>query len=118
MKNQALVLERETFVSKKGKEMYNYFVSGVVHGRKIKADFVAKDMGGYEFLDFMYEISPTVNLIMHEETMTDEKGKESKYMVYEAQVVDADGLVFTYKLKLAQESDKAYLNVLVQMQSA
>ena len=39
MKNKALVLERETFVTKKGKEMYNYFVRGVAHGREIKADF-------------------------------------------------------------------------------
>ena len=115
-KNQALVLERETFVSKSGKEMYNYFVRGVVHGKEIKADFLAKDMGGYEFLDFMFEVNPNVNLLMHEETMTDDKGNVSKYMVYEAQVVDEDGLVFTYKLKLAQESDKSYLNVLMQMQ--
>ena len=118
MKNQALVLERETFVAKNGKEMYNYFVRGVVHGREVKADFLAKDLGGYELLDLMFEINPKVNLIMHEETMTDEKGNASKYMVYEAQVVDADGLVYTYKLKLAQESDKSYLNILMQLQGA
>ena len=118
MKDQALVLERETFVAKNGKEMYNYFVRGVVHGREVRADFLAKDLGGYELLDLMFEINPKVNLIMHEETMTDEKGNASKYMVYEAQVVDADGLVYTYKLKLAQESDKSYLNILMQLQGA
>ena len=118
MKNQALVLERETFVAKNGKEMYNYFVRGVVHGREVRADFLAKDLGGYELLDLMFEINPKVSLIMHEETMTDEKGNASKYMVYEAQVVDADGLVYTYKLKLAQESDKSYLNILMQLQGA
>lgn len=118
MKNQALVLERETFVAKSGKEMYNYFVRGVVHGRAVKADFLAKDLGGYELLDLMFEINPKVNLIMHEESMTDEKGNVTKYMVYEAQVVDADGLVYTYKLKLAQESDKSYLNILMQQKSA
>ena len=118
MKNQALVLERETFVSKKGKEMYNYFVRGDVHGRVIKADFLAKDMGGYELLDLMFEINPTVNLIMHEETMTDDRGNVTPYTVYEARVVDEDGLVYSYKLKLAQESDKSYLNILMQMQGA
>lgn len=118
MKNQALVLERETFVSKKGKEMYNYFVRGNVHGRAIKADFLAKDMGGYELLDLMFEINPTVNLIMHEETMTDDRGNVTPYTVYEARVVDEDGLVYSYKLKLAQESDKSYLNILMQMQGA
>ena len=117
-KNQELVLERETFVSKNGKQMYSYFVRGKVHGREVKADFLAKDLGGYELLDLMFEINPKVNLIMHEESMTDDKGNVTKYMVYEAQVVDADGLVYTYKLKLAQESDKSYLNILMQMQGA
>ena len=118
MKNQALVLERETFVAKNGKEMYNYFVRGVVHDREVRADFLAKDLGGYELLDLMFEINPQVSLIMHEESMTDDKGNVTKYMVYEAQVVDADGLVYTYKLKLAQESDKSYLNILMQLQGA
>lgn len=117
-KNQELVLEREAFVSKNGKQMYSYFVRGKVHGREVKADFLAKDLGGYELLDLMFEINPKVNLIMHEESMTDDKGNVTKYMVYEAQVVDADGLVYTYKLKLAQESDKSYLNILMQMQGA
>ena len=118
MKNQALVLERETFVTKKGKEMYGYFVRGVVHGREVRAGFLAKDLGGYELLDLMFEINPKVALIMHEESMTDDKGNVTMYMVYEAQVVDADGLVYTYKLKLAQESDKSYLNILMQLQGA
>ena len=117
-KNQELLLEREAFVSKNGKQMYSYFVRGKVHGREVKADFLAKDLGGYELLDLMFEINPKVNLIMHEESMTDDKGNVTKYMVYEAQVVDADGLVYTYKLKLAQESDKSYLNILMQMQGA
>lgn len=116
MKNKALVLERETFITKKGKEMYNYFVRGVAHGREVKADFLAKDVGGYELLDLMFEIDPNVKLITHEESMTDDKGNVTSYMVYEAQVVDADGLVYTYKLKLAQESDKTYLNILMQLQ--
>ena len=115
MKNQTLVLEREAFVTKEGKQMYGYFVRGTAHGREIKADFLAKDQGGYELLDLMFSIQPTVDLVMHEEAMTDDKGNVTKYMVYEAQVVDADGLVYSYKLKLARESDKAYLNILMQL---
>lgn len=118
MKNQILVLERETFVTKEGKQMYGYFVRGNAHGREIKADFLAKDQGGYELLDLMFSIKPTLDLVMHEESMTDDKGNVTKYMVYEAQVVDADGLVYTYKLKLARESDKSYLNILMQMAGA
>ena len=118
MKNQTLVLERESFIAKSGKEMYSYFVRGNAHGREIKAGFLAKDLGGYELLDLMFQINPQVALIMHEESMTDDKGNVTKYMVYEAQVVDADGLVYTYKLKLAKESDKSYLNILLQQKGA
>ena len=71
-KEVTLVLEREAFVTKDGKEMYGYFVRGEAAGRKIKADFLAKDQGGYELLDLMFEINPKVNLIMHEESMTDD----------------------------------------------
>ena len=117
-KEATFVLERAPFTTKEGKEMYGYFVSYKIHGKEYKADFLAKDQGGYELLDLMFEINPQVSLIMHEESMTDDKGNVTKYMVYEAQVVDADGLVYTYKLKLAQESDKSYLNILMQLQGA
>lgn len=116
MKEKVLVLEREPFITKDGKEMYGYFVRGEVHGKSIKADFLAKDQGGYELLDLMFSIQPTATLILHEETMTDDKGNVTKYMVYEAQVVDEGGVVYAYKLKLAQESDKSYLNILMQQQ--
>ena len=119
MKNEVtLVLERELFTAKDGREMYGYFVRGNAHGREIKADFLAKDQGGYELLDLMFSIQPTANLVMWEETMTDDKGNVTKYNVYEARVVDADGLVYAYKLKLARESDKSYLNILMQLQGA
>ena len=117
MKKEAtFVLERAPFTTKEGKEMYGYFVRGNVHGKDYKADFLAKDQGGYELLDLMFSISPTVELVMWEEKMTDDKGNVTPYMVYEARVVDDDGLVYAYKLKLAQESDKSYLNILMQAQ--
>lgn len=115
---KVLVLERESFLAKSGKEMYSYFVRGKAHGRELRADFLAKDLGGYELLDFMFDVCPSVELHMHEESMTDDKGNVTKYMVYEARSVDENGVVFTYKLKLAQESDKSYLNILMQLQGA
>ncbi len=117
-KETTFVLERAPFTTKEGKEMYGYFVRGTVHGKEYKADFLAKDQGGYELLDLMFSIKPTANLVMWEEKMTDDKGNVTPYNVYEARVVDDDGLVYTYKLKLAQESDRAYLNIFMQMQGA
>ena len=119
MKNETtVVLERAPFTTKDGREMYGYFVRYNIHGKGYKADFEAKDQGGYELLDLMFSIKPTANLVMWEETMTDDRGNVTPYNVYEARVVDDDGLVYAYKLKLSQESDKAFLNIFKQLQGA
>ena len=119
MKNETtFVLERAPFTTKDGREMYGYFVRYAIHGKEYKADFEAKDQGGYEFLDLMFTIKPTVDIVMWEEKMTDDKGNVTPYMVYEARVVDDDGLVYAYKLKLVQESDKAFLNIFKQLKGA
>lgn len=117
MKNETtFVLERAPFKTKDGREMFNYFVPCKIMGMDYAADILPKDPGGYEFLNLMFKIKPTVDLVMWQEVMTDEKGRETEYDVLEARVVNEDGLVFNYKVKLAQPSDKAYLNVLKQMQ--
>ncbi len=109
------VLEREPFITKDKREMYGYFVRATVHGKEYKADFLAKDQGGYELLDLMFTIKPTVDLVMWEEKMTDDKGNVTPYNVYEARAVDDDGLVYAYKLKLARESAKSHLNIFMQL---
>ena len=117
MKNETtFVLERAPFKTKDGREMFNYFVRYTILGKEYKADVEAKDQGGYELLDLMFSISPTVELVMWEEKMTDDKGNVTPYNVYEARAVDNDGLVYTYKLKLARESAKSYLNIFMQLQ--
>jgi hypothetical protein len=98
--------------------MFNYFVRYAILGKEYKADFEAKDQGGYELLDLMFSIKSTAELVMWEETMTDDRGNVTPYNVYEARVVNDDGLVFAYKLKLSQESDKAFLNIFKQLQGA
>lgn len=117
-KERTFVLEREIFITKDKREMYGYFVRGKIHGKDYKADFLAKDQGGYELLDLMFSIKPTVDLVTWEEKMMDEKGNITPYNVYEARVVDDDGLVYAYKLKLARESAKTYLNIFTQLQGA
>lgn len=118
MKNEVtLVLERELFTAKDGREMYGYFVRGEVYGKERKADFTAKDQGGYEVLDVMFTVKPTVDLVVWEEVMKDDRGNETPYMVYEARMIDEDGVVFAYRLKLARESDKTFLNVFIQKQA-
>lgn len=119
MKNETtFVLDRAPFKTKDGREMFNYFVRYEIYGKEYKADFEAKDQGGYEVLDLIFSIKPTADLVMWEETMTDERGNVTPYSVYEARVVNEDGVMFAYKLKLVQESDKSFLNIFKQLQGA
>lgn len=109
-----LLVEREVFNAKDGREMYGYFVRGKIRGRDVKVDFNAKDQGGYEVLDIIFDISPTAALTMHDEEMTNDDGTKQTYTVYEVSNTDEDGIVYSYKIKPARESDKAYLSVLLQ----
>lgn len=116
-KTDNFIVQRESFKASDGREMFGYFVAGKVRNRDVKVDFVAKDQGGYEILDMIFDIAPTATLIMSEEEMTDDNGKKSQYTVYEVQNVDDDGIVYKYKVKPARESDKAVLNILLQQRA-
>ena len=109
-----LVLERELIKTKRDRrEIYVYFVRGETHGRQIRADFEAKDQGGYETLDLIFAIKPTAELIMREETMAQD-GVRQTYWVYEAYNKDEDGIEFKYEIKLSRKSDKTYLDIILQ----
>lgn len=110
-----LIVERETFTSKDKREMYGYFVRGKIRGRDVKVDFNAEDQGGYEVLDIIFDIKPTAELLITENEMTNDDGTKQRYTTYEVQNVDEDGIVYKYKVKPARKSDKAYLDVLLQM---
>lgn len=105
-----LILERGTFKSKDGKDMWSYYIHGYALGREIHIDFVASDQGGYDVLDLMFSLGKDVNVVMQDAVMTDEKGRETRYTVYEAQVKDDDGNVYSYKIKPSRNSDKSYLD--------
>ena len=113
---------RQTFTGKDGKEYWGYVVKGTVvrvkNGKRLEqevtVDFVARDQGGYEVLDLIFFGTDSAELVMHEETMTNEKtGDVSTYTVYEIQSADDDGTVYSYKVKPSRESDKSLLNMLI-----
>ena len=113
--NDHFIVERETFTNKKDKrEMYGYFVKGKYKGREIKVDFNADDQGGYEVLDIIFSIKPTAELLITENELKNDDGTSTWYTVYEVSNTDADGIEFRYKVKPARNSDKSYLNVLLQ----
>ena len=111
-----LMVERETYEAKNNKEYYGYFVRGQVRGREVRADLVPKnkDFDGYEILDIIFDIAPTAELTIREETSENERGGKVRYTVYEVQNTDEDGILYSYKLKPRAESDKSILNVLLQ----
>lgn len=106
-----LILERDSFKGKDGKDMFSYFIRGYALGREIRADFVASDQGGYEVLDLLFSLEKDVKVVMRDEVMSDDKGRDTHYTVYEAQAEDEDGNVYSYKIKPARNSDKTYLDM-------
>ena len=113
LKRNPVYLTRETFKMRDGRTFWSYVVRGKKYGRDIKAEFAARDKGGYEFLDMLFDISEKVELIMHEEANETASGRVSYYMVYEAQGVDANGEIVTIKIRPKQDSDKAYLALIM-----
>ena len=111
-----LVVEREIYTVKDKEEYYGYFVRGKVRGRDVKVDLTPKnkDYDGYDFLDIIFDIAPTAELVVREEESETTSGARTRYTVYEVRNVDEDGIEYTYKLKPRAESDKSVLNVLLQ----
>lgn len=111
-----LIVEREKFKAKDGREMWGYAVHGKgVNGRETKVDFNAYDQGGYEVLDMVFDIKPTAELQMHDETMTDgETGEIRTYTVYEVANTDEDGDELKCRIKPARDSDKSILSYLLK----
>lgn len=110
---EKLIVERKTFDTKDGREMFGYFVQGKSRGRDVKVDFVASDQGGYEVLDIIFDIKPTAELAIHDEVMINSDGTKTPYTVYTVQNVDEDGEVYSYPVKLARKSDKSLLEFML-----
>lgn len=111
-----LIVEREKFTAKDGREMWGYAVHGKgPNGLETKVDFNAYDRGGYEVLDMVFDINSTAELIMHEENMTDtETGEIRTYTVYEVSNIDEDGDELKCRIKPARDSDKSILAYLLK----
>ena len=108
-----LVVERESFIASNGEQYWAYLVKGKVRGRDIKVDFSPKDKGGYEPLDIVFDVSPTAELIMTDEEMTDNNGKTTKYTSYKVRTIDEFGLEYECGIKPSRDSDKSLLKMLL-----
>lgn len=120
--NGNLVVVREPIKDKNGKQMktqdgrdyFAYLVRGKVRGRDVKIDFSPKDVGGYEPLDILFDISPKAELLMEErESESDKSNRVTKYMAYWLRVIDEDGAVWECGVKPQRDSDKTLLGYLL-----
>lgn len=112
---KTLFVERENFKGNDGKEYWAYLVKGQVRGRDVKVDFAPKDKGGYEPLDIVFDVAPLAELVMSEEEMTSESGKITKYTTYKVRTIDENGIIYECGVKPARDSDKALLNMLINV---
>ena len=112
-----LVFCREKFTSKKGGDYWAYFVSGLIRGKLKKADFIAKDNGGYELLDDIFSIDPEPHLRVSYSKMGDALTKEiNEYASYEVYAIDPDlGVEITCGVRPLQDSDKSILKVFLAL---
>lgn len=110
---KALQIERETYKGKDGKEYFGYIVRGEVRGRAVKVDFAPKDIGGYEVLDILFDVSPSASLIMSDEETADKFGNKIRYTSYKAQTIDEDGTPYECDIRPKYNSDKALLKMLL-----
>lgn len=99
--------------SKDGRQLYSYTVNGKVRGRDIRADFIPRDLGGYEPLDIIFDFELPVTLNFLEESLVDYSGNKNVRAVYFAQVVDEDGRVYKCEVKPQRQSDKALVDMLL-----
>lgn len=110
-------VEREKFRGNDGKEYWSYNLKGQVRGRDVKIDFAPKDKGGYEPLDIIFDVAPKAELLMSDETMTDNNGNVTKYTAYRVRTIE-NGIEYTCAVKPSRDSDKALLTMYLNEQKA
>ena len=79
VKSVKLFIERKSFIGNSGDTYWSYVLKGKVLDRDVTVNFVPKDKGGYLPLDIVFSISPKVELFIGEGSMSDIKGKITKY---------------------------------------
>lgn len=113
-----LFVEREQFRGTDGKDYWSYNLKGKVRNRDVKVDFAPKDKGGYEPLDIIFDVAPKAELLMTDESMTDNNGNVTKYTAYRVRTIDENGIEYTCGVKPSRDSDKALLGMLLNQMKA
>ncbi len=108
-----IFLTRSPFKTRDGRKMWSYYVAGQKYGREIKAEFTARDAGGFGFLDMLFAVAKEVQLVIRDEVMEGDNGRKTYYKSYEAQGIDPEGEIVSIKIRPKNDSDKAYLALII-----
>lgn len=112
-KNQAIMVERETF-EKDGKTYFSYFIKGQVRGREVKVAIIPPDKGGYTVLDIVFGDAMKAELKITPFEIKGEDGNVIKGNTYAVFTKDENGEVYECAIKPYRNSDKALLNMLIR----
>ena len=96
-----------------GKKIFNYCVKSKMHGKEIKADLLAGDLGGYEILDLAFGNEKKKLLGIERATRADALGKAVRYNTYYIEGEDEIGIKFKVTVKPRETSDKTYLEYII-----
>lgn len=118
-----LFVERKLIKDKFGKplknasggNMYAYEMPCVLQNKNTKIDFTPKDFGGYEPLDFVFNVSEKAELLISETESETNSGKKTRYNSYTVRNVDDNGIVWECNVKPQRDSDKCMLKTWLQI---
>ncbi len=92
-----------------GGNMYAYEMPCVLQGKKTKIDFAPKDNGGYEPLDFVFNVDEKAELFISETESESNSGRKTHFNSYTVRNVDENGIPWEYNVKPQRDSDKCLL---------
>lgn len=100
-----------------GKKYWAYFVEGLLRNKKVEANFMPADKGGYKVLDeTVFADGESADLVLVPYEMRDKITNKvtQRGFTYKAQNYDdTDKMIYSLKVKPQRDSDKALLEMLL-----
>ena len=103
------------YKTRDGRQCYGYMLPVKVGERETKVDFAPSDKGGYEVIDYLFDMCDEVEVILGEAERTDSNGKVTTYDTYMFRGVTSDGKTVEFDVKPARKSDAGLLKMAITL---
>ena len=114
-KKITVLVERETFTTKKKKELMGYFIRATIRGKDVKINLAAVDVGGYTVLDIVFgEANQLPLTLVPYQLNNEETGELIQGYSYKIVSYDEDGTSYECKVKPAAQSDRDLMKMLLR----